>query len=299
MHLPRLFPSSAGTSTEDDALLVLDVVEKYLKHPRNIILAVVSAKEEVSSQIVLELARKYDPKGKCTLGIITKQDTIPATNSKAGEDIMTLASNESVPLTLGWHVVQTFDSNNPEGLVDSRSGDEISFWETGIFSRLTSTTRGIQALRTRLSRAVSDHMRAQIPQILKERELTGLGIELEIMGSLCTSVEQQRALLVEIARSFHSICGYAVRGNYEHTFFHNSEVERRLYSEIMNKHYAFAKSLRDNGLMWKLVEATKEGDLFNYRTRKQAIIDGAALQKRSRGQEVYSFPTLPQPTDKY
>lgn len=110
--------------------------------------------------------------------------------------------------------------------------------------------------------------------------------ELEMPSQMDTSIEKQRACLVEIAQSFHSICGDAVRGNYEHIFFQGCEVERRLCSDIMNKHYAFAKALRDNGSTWKLVEVAREGQPSNYRTRQQAIIDAAALQKRSRGQEV-------------
>ncbi|OAA44735.1 Dynamin [Cordyceps fumosorosea ARSEF 2679] len=82
---------------------------RYMKEPRSIILAVVSAKNDYVNQIVLKLASKADPGGKRTLGVITKPDVlIPGSGSE--RDFISLARNQEVEFRLGWHVLRNRDT---------------------------------------------------------------------------------------------------------------------------------------------------------------------------------------------
>ena len=74
-HLTIVDHSETRQQTASDVELVQDVVRSYMKEPRSIILAVVSAKNDYANQIVLKLARAADKKGSRTLGVITKPDT--------------------------------------------------------------------------------------------------------------------------------------------------------------------------------------------------------------------------------
>ncbi|TGJ83915.1 hypothetical protein E0Z10_g4862 [Xylaria hypoxylon] len=64
--------------------LVQEIVKTYMMQARAIILAVVSAKNDISNQIVLKLARSCDPDGKRTMGVITKPDfLVPGSDTES------------------------------------------------------------------------------------------------------------------------------------------------------------------------------------------------------------------------
>ena len=98
---------------------------------RNIILAVVSTKNDLANQIVTKLARDMDPKGIRTLGIITKLDTLHV-GFKSERDFTDLAKNEDINFRLGWHVLKNRDYANRECSAEERDNDERSFFLRGI-----------------------------------------------------------------------------------------------------------------------------------------------------------------------
>ncbi len=78
-----------------DASSVKDLVCTYMKKPGSIILAVVSAKNDFALQEMTELARKLDPKGNRTPGLITKPDFLDA-GSDSEASYLKLAQNKDV-----------------------------------------------------------------------------------------------------------------------------------------------------------------------------------------------------------
>ncbi|EAQ87695.1 hypothetical protein CHGG_04314 [Chaetomium globosum CBS 148.51] len=76
VDLPGLFLAGNKDQSEEDAALVNNLVLSYMKNPRTIILAVVSAKNDFALQQVTLHARALDPNGIRTLGLITKPDTL-------------------------------------------------------------------------------------------------------------------------------------------------------------------------------------------------------------------------------
>lgn len=76
VDLPGLFKAGNKDQSEQDAKVVNHMVLEYMARPRSIILAVVSAKSEFALQEITTHARKLDPDGIRTLGIITKPDTL-------------------------------------------------------------------------------------------------------------------------------------------------------------------------------------------------------------------------------
>lgn len=70
VDLPGLIHSATRYQSGSDVELIRDVVQGYMKQPRCIILAVVSAKNDFANQVVLKLARAVDKSGTRTLGVI-------------------------------------------------------------------------------------------------------------------------------------------------------------------------------------------------------------------------------------
>src|SRR5450432_3187248 len=102
------------------------------------------------------------------------------------------------------------------------------------------------------------------------------------------------------------ICENAVKGYYDHAFFHSgTEPERRLCANLMNKHFDFAETLQKRGAYCKVVdEEAYNGDEVNgddedteeddeddsdkeveKRTRDEAIQLAREKLKISRGRE--------------
>ncbi|KAJ5388914.1 hypothetical protein N7509_011455 [Penicillium cosmopolitanum] len=97
--LQGLFHSETRQQSAADVQLVQDVIQSYMKEPRGVILAVLSAKNDFANQIILRLARDSDPSGVRTLSVICKPDVlVPRSESEAL--LALLAKNQEVELCL-------------------------------------------------------------------------------------------------------------------------------------------------------------------------------------------------------
>ena len=76
---------------------------EYIARPNSIILAVSAANADLATSDALDAARKVDPNGDRTVGVLTKIDII----DKGTEDVMLkILRNEDYPMKLGWIAVQ-------------------------------------------------------------------------------------------------------------------------------------------------------------------------------------------------
>lgn len=65
-------PLKGSDQTDDVEKVTRDMASRYAKDPRTIVLAVVPANVDMSTSDALQLARKVDPKGVRTIGVVTK-----------------------------------------------------------------------------------------------------------------------------------------------------------------------------------------------------------------------------------
>ncbi len=162
VDLPGLIHSETKSQTPADIELVAGLVATYLINPRSIILAVVSAKNDIGNQIILRKARDVDPRGARTLGIINKPDTL-LKNFKAEDAFLTLARNEDVTFDLGWHCVKNLDLGATNVQPDTRDKEETAFFTESNFKNLPPHTVGIANLRSRLSKVLFNQIRIELP----------------------------------------------------------------------------------------------------------------------------------------
>jgi GTP-binding protein EngB required for normal cell division len=286
VDLPGLIHAETESQTADDIELVANLVKHYIENSRSIILAIISAKNDASNQIILSRARKADPQSVRTLGIITKPDTL-IEDSQSEKAFLNLARNQNVKFHLGWHVVMNLDSGKASAAQENRDEQEALYFQKSNFRSLPSHTFGIVSLRTRLSKILFNQIRVELPRVVKDIEdrITSSISDRDKLGPSRATVEEQRAFLIELSQSFQKICRDAIRGDYDHTFFRSDlKPERRLCANLMNKHFEFADDLHRNGSFWN-IEDTK-GTEVNSRTREEAIQEACKLLKYSRGREV-------------
>jgi hypothetical protein len=286
VDLPGLIHSETKSQTAGDVELVHTLVSGYLKNPRSIILAVVSAKNDIGNQIILRKTREVDPQGLRTLGIITKPDLL-VTGSKSEEAFISLARNLNVEFSLGWHVVKNLDSAIKTNQHDTRDQQETLFFQESSFNSLPAHTVGITFLRSRLSKVLFSQIRTELPRLVKDiqNKISAAKIQWDRLGRSREKFEDQQEFLISLSQSFHTICRDAVRGDYDHEFFQDdSNPERRLCANVMNMHFDFAKNIRKNGASWLVEDEDIDSD--KHRTREEAIKEACTLLKRSRGREV-------------
>ncbi|ORY59935.1 P-loop containing nucleoside triphosphate hydrolase protein [Pseudomassariella vexata] len=126
VDLPGLISVSNEEPTEEDVLIVRQMVESYLSSTRTIILAVLQASNDVANQKILQLARKHDPEGQRTVGIITKPDLI---NEGTEAKIARLAKNlDNVKLRLGFFLLKNPSPSDIGLSFDAQCQKETQFF---------------------------------------------------------------------------------------------------------------------------------------------------------------------------
>jgi hypothetical protein len=287
VDLPGLFWAGNKDQSDDDAALVKDVVLSYMKNPRTIILAVVSAKSDFALQQVTKHARDVDPQGIRTMGLITKPDTLDE-GSDSELFYVQLAQNEDVEFCLGWHVLRNRSYAERNHTTSARDAAETDFFSKGIWKSLSPSQLGISALRLRLSLVLSDQILRQLPNVLEDvtEGLQGCKNILVKLGSARANVMEQRRYLLKLSSTFSDLVRAAVNGAYTDEFFRTS-YERRLRAIVQNTLADFARDMRLKGHATTIFQGEAMGEDKPYSVYRSSYIkEVMKLMKESRGREL-------------
>ncbi|KAF1939031.1 hypothetical protein EJ02DRAFT_409403 [Clathrospora elynae] len=297
VDLPGLIHSETKQQSATDIELVQDVVKSYMKEPRSIILAVVSAKNDYANQIVLKLARAADKTGTRTLGVITKPDTlIPGSDSEAM--YISLAKNLDVEFRLGWHVLKNMDSETGSWSLSKRDEEERHFFSDGIWTTLPESILGIVPLRERLSKLLLAQIAAELPSLINEIELksTACRTQLQKLGQPRANIEEQRLYLLTLSQTCQSLTKAAVDGTYNNHFFGDAKTDagyqKRIRAVVQNLNHSFAETIAREGHHYAITDSSNEAR-SSTRSSKVKTLDRASflvrieeLIKRTRGREL-------------
>ncbi|KAK6400425.1 hypothetical protein LTR81_024302 [Elasticomyces elasticus] len=246
VDLPGLIHSENKYQSAEDITLVNELVEDYMSQERSIILAVISAKNDYANQIVLSKARKVDPDGRRTLGIITKPDTLHP-GSASEMSFISLARNQDVRFSLGWHVVRNLDTN--ESVAYDRDDLESTFFRTTKWSVLDVNARGIHTLQERLSEVLLQQIKKELPGLISEIVAASKDTQRELtrMGRSRGTLFEKRLFVMELGQTFRDLCHAACEGLYDHPFFADEGLintnSRRLRAVLQNANLEFAKKM--------------------------------------------------------
>ncbi|KAH1798662.1 hypothetical protein KXX36_000720 [Aspergillus fumigatus] len=228
VDLPGLIHSETKQQSAADVELVHDVVKSYMEEPRSIILAVVSAKNDVPNQIVLKLARAADPHGTRTLGVITKPDTL-VRGSDSEAQFVSLAKNQEVEFRLGWHALKNMDTDKGAWTLAERDKEEHAFFASGVWEALPRSHVGIDQLRKRLSKLLLAQIATELPSLMQEikAKLEDCSQKLEKLGEPRTTEEEQRSYLFHCNDENGESLGGQVFISREHYIRHVENLLRR------------------------------------------------------------------------
>ncbi|KAG6241034.1 hypothetical protein E4U25_007034 [Claviceps purpurea] len=293
VDLPGLFRAGNRDQSVDDAETVRNLVLGYVRSPRNIILAVVSAKSDFALQEITQMAREVDPDGDRTLGLITKPDALDV-GSDSEASYVKLAQNNDVVFRLGWHVLKNRDFKMRDASSAERDAAEARFFSSGIWATLDPSNLGVGTLKPRLSDVLRNQILQQLPDLLHDVE-TAIGDCTSVLSRLGTprgSANEQRKYLLKVSRDFTNLMKAAINGEYSHPFFGGAKSDegykRRLRARVQKTLAEFKETMREKGQQRAIIdEASSEASLDNRNVvRSDYIEEVKDLMERSRGCEL-------------
>ncbi|KAK7178145.1 dynamin family protein [Paraphaeosphaeria sporulosa] len=290
VDLPGLFEASSRSQSDSDSATVKSLVLRYMRSPRSIILAVVSAKNDFNNQSITRYSRQIDPSGLRTLGLITKPDTLHK-GSDSESFYIELAQNKEVQFKLGWHVLRNRDYTTRNSSLQDRNLTEKLFFASGAWGSLNSSQVGVHSLKLRLSKILKDQILLQLPDVLSQIQsgICDCTRKLEVLGAPRATVQEQKRHLLTVSQSFTYLIKAAADGEYSDSFFGDASTDegyqKRLRANLQNVLTKFADTMREQGHMYDIVDqpSTKHPRQIS---REDYITKVNKLLTRSRGREL-------------
>ncbi|CAH0025033.1 unnamed protein product [Clonostachys rhizophaga] len=290
VDLPGMIHSETKDQSVDDVTLIQEVVQGYMKQERTIILAVVSAKNDHANQIVLRLCRTIDPRGRRTLGIVTKPDTL-LQGSPTEQKFISLVKNDDIKFSLGWHVLRNLDSEEGSYSLEHRNAREEYFFSRGSWAGIPASSLGIKNLRSRLSKLLVQQIAIELPALITEigAKSSWCISQLNQMGKPRESMDEKRAYLVQLSQSFQRLVTAATEGTYNDKFFADATTgfDKRLRAVIQKLSISFSTDMRKNGRGYVVSSKGKTaGCKARVLTHDQLCEEVMDLVEKTRGREL-------------
>ena len=219
INVPGIFRTTEeGITTEEDKLLVKNMVHHYVENPRTIILAVLAANVDIATTEILDMAAEVDSSGQRTLGILTKPDLV---DKGAEQDIIDLVRGRKKKLKLGYCVVRNRGKKERNLSSAERNRVESEFFKADPWSSLEKNRVGMSALSPRLRDLLSRITRHEFPAVVREiaDKLATCEEDLRDLGPTRQTPAQQRRYLLGIATRFQEITNFAVELSMDVTNF--------------------------------------------------------------------------------
>ena len=165
VDLPGITRVPVGDQPADIEEQIRAMCLEYITPSNAIILAVTAANTDISTSDAIHLARRVDPAGQRTLGVITKLDLMDR-----GTDAYDVLAGNAIPLKLGYIGVvcrgqRDIDAN--KSIEDALAAERHFFQTHPRYSSLAGRC-GTQYLAKTLNNVLLNHIRATLPD-LKQR----------------------------------------------------------------------------------------------------------------------------------
>lgn len=263
VDLPGLFRQGNRNQSDTDISIVFDMVKMYMARPRSIILTVVSAKYEYVLQEVTLMAKRADPDGLRTMGLITKPDTLDV-GSDSEDYFVRLARNQEEELRLGWHTLKNRKFEERGATSAERDTIEREFFSQGLWESIDPAHRGVEALRVRLSAVLRDQIVAQLPGLVRDVEdgIRECAEGLARLGPVRGTPQQQLSYLMRVSDNYTTLVTQAVEGTYTDGFFGGREeigrFRTRLRAVVQDRLGEFAEEMRLSGQSQHIIDSEAE-----------------------------------------
>ncbi|KAH6974515.1 P-loop containing nucleoside triphosphate hydrolase protein [Ilyonectria sp. MPI-CAGE-AT-0026] len=289
VDLPGFFSSATENQSLADKELVDQMVEGYMREPRNALLLVISARvaypnlrapSEVSKVTV-------DPRGYRCLGVVTGLDG-PFNDD---EDEVTSLFQGTRPWNhhFGWHCLR---NRTPVERRNNRDRDDIErVYFQDNWQHIGSEHKGILPLQPKLTRFLATQIRRHLPELITEvrDEIHRLEHQFKELGKSRSTEQSQRDYLIQMAKDFRLLASSAVDGHYgtatmpphlQDFFDRGDETQQRrqdkkLQAVVRAMSQLFSAVMNAKGRTTKILQepseddsASESSDAESHRTRR-------------------------------
>ena len=260
VDLPGLihFSPTDGASVDEaeDGKRIQELTLDYLRNPRAVVLAVVSAINDTRNQEILSLVKRTNAQDR-TLGIITKPDRVSSAEDER-RSLLALARNEDIRLGLGWHVLRNLAHDEADTQRDERDEIERTFFQSAMWSDMPTEILGITPLRKKLSRCLFNCIKRDLPLLLEDMQsqFTRCSRALDQLGEGRESPQQQREYLSSTLQHLQRLVEAALEGQYsrsEFLTFFDGNGDKHLRDVMNVQSQDFANHLRESGKQYCIV----------------------------------------------
>lgn len=241
VDLPGIFHSQTADQSQADKEIVDQLLEHYMRQKKSIILAVLAANNQLANQRVLGEAKRHDPLGLRTLGVVTKPDLAGQGTANEKKYIDLCRGLETADrLPLGWYVLRNSSEQERADETHQRDAAEQRFFQSGPWSSIVEANRGVDSLRRRLSKVLFDHIKTNLPGLVHDIEtsLEQRRRALARLGKPRSTSDEMRLYLLDIADHFQRLARDAVNGSYNDPFFgglHQEDWKLRAQLRKLNR----------------------------------------------------------------
>lgn len=166
--LPGLVRTVGDHEDHDIIPRVRQLVNRYMKQERTIIIAVVPANVDMHNTEILQAAQEADPEGVRTIAVVTKVDLVDNGAEQAVHDLLL---NKKKRMHLGFHAVKCRNQReltNGLSIEQGWTNERNFFREHEYWRKLPSHIWGIERLTDRLVVILQDNIRRSLPKVIHE-----------------------------------------------------------------------------------------------------------------------------------
>lgn len=207
----------AGSDQSDDIERVTrEMALRYVKDARTIILAVMPANADLSTSDALQLARRVDPQGFRTIGVVTKIDIMDE-----GTDALRMLRGDIVALKLGFVGIKNRNQQEiaqKKTVADSIATEKAYFEGHRVYGKMPPGYLGTTVLIDKLTKVLFRQIRDFLPAIKKEilekkREISD---RLQAMGTDVPTSEHGRSQLMwALISDYVTMFDNSIKGRYD------------------------------------------------------------------------------------
>ncbi|SCM04194.1 dynamin-like protein, putative [Plasmodium chabaudi adami] len=238
-------PLKNSDQTDDIERLTREMAFRYVKDPRTIILAVLPANADMSTSDALQIARKVDPKGLRTIGVITKIDLMDK-----GVDASKMLLNDEINLRLGYTgVINRSSADIKQGKTISQSlKDELKFFQNHpVYKKLPQSLYGTTSLTDKLTKVLLRHIKNFLPDIKIEinDRIRSINDKLFSLGTnVPLDATKKTQILWSMITDYCEIFKNTLKGKYDkrlQVFIENNDIicglkVRQIFNELLDEY---------------------------------------------------------------
>ncbi|KAM9447784.1 interferon-induced GTP-binding protein Mx2-like isoform 1-T2 [Salvelinus alpinus] len=207
IDLPGIARVAVKGQPDDIGVQIKNLIMKFIKNKRTIILAVVPCNVDIATTEALKMAQEVDPEGTRTMAILTKPDLI---DPGAEKNVLEIVHNRVIVLNMGYVIVKCrgqkkIDENMS---ITDAIEEELEFFRNHEHFRslLREEKATTKCLATKLSNALVKHIKKFLPQMsetIKEKLGEVKHLLSQIEGGPPMEPEEKRKYLIQVITDFN------------------------------------------------------------------------------------------------